>query len=521
MNIFFFTFLFSIEFMKIEEIQSGMKGYGLTVFKGTKVDTFEVEIVDIIKKGTPKGDIILAKISGGPIDTTGVIAGMSGSPVYIGEKLVGGIAYNYGLFPKKAYVGITPIKEMLSPPSLGRLPLLEEFNFVKLPLNYEIEENKLIEEVEKLFPGVKVVQMKMNLEEVKVDTYQIQPGMALGVLLVEGDFNIYAMGTCTYRQGEQVWAFGHPFGLLGKTTLPMIGGYVYSVIPSSYFSYKICAPTQIIGTIEEDNSRGIVGKIGVIPEMMEFKVNIKGKEFCYSLVKDKRIAPVLVDILIFLSVSTGFSLPDIGSFATTFRVEGEDGFCYNNLLVGNIQTIIQNIGGIFREFYNNPFKKVNIETMEVKLEPLKGVRLGVIQEVTVDKKEVSPGDTLIVRISIFKHRDEEEIKLIPVEIPSYICSTDLFLEVKNGTQYSLSLKKQITSFSSLLKWLNTSPSSTEIILSLTQTTFHGKILGKEFEALPLSKAYFLKNKRRSKLWEKRIKTDYKIMGRKEVRIKVK
>jgi hypothetical protein len=507
--------------MKVDEIRSGMKGYGLTVFKGTKVDTFKVEIVDVIKKGTPKGNIILAKISGGPIDTTGVIAGMSGSPIYIEEKLIGGIAYNYGLFPKKAYVGVTPIEEMLTPPSLGSLPLLENSHFVKLPLNYEIEQNELIKEIEKLFPGVKVVQMKMNLEEMKVDTYKIEPGSALGVLLAEGDFTIYAMGTCTYREGKRVWAFGHPFGLLGKTNLPMIGGYVYSVIPSSYFSYKICAPTQIIGTIENDNSRGIIGKIGVIPEMMEFKVNIKEKEFWYSIVKDKRIAPILVDILIFLSISTGFNLPDIATFPTTFTIKGEDGFCYTDLIVGNVQTVIQNIGRIFREFYNNPFKKTKIELIELKLTPIEDIKLGVIQEVSVDKKEVSPGDTIMVRISIVKHREKEEIKLIPLQIPSYICSTDLFLEVKNGTQYSLSLKKQITSFSSLLNWLNSSPRSNEIVLHLFQTTFRGKILGQEFEALPLSKAYFLKNKGKTKMWEKIIKTDCKIMGRKEVKIKIK
>src|SRR3954468_5283289 len=102
----------SQKFMTVDEIRPGMKGYGKTVFQGTKIEQFDVEILGVLKNIAPKQDMILARLSGGPLEHTGVIAGMSGSPVFIDGKLIGAVAFAFP-FAKDPIAGVQPIHQML------------------------------------------------------------------------------------------------------------------------------------------------------------------------------------------------------------------------------------------------------------------------------------------------------------------------------------------------------------------------------------------------------------------------
>src|SRR5918993_678424 len=99
--------------MPISEIRPGMVGVGHTVFQGTKVEEFRANIIGVIENVIgARRNLILAKLEGGPLANTGVIAGMSGSPVYIDGRLIGAVAYSLGSFSKEPIAGITPIDEM-------------------------------------------------------------------------------------------------------------------------------------------------------------------------------------------------------------------------------------------------------------------------------------------------------------------------------------------------------------------------------------------------------------------------
>src|SRR5262245_58651013 len=100
------------EVLPLDQVQHGMKGIGRTVFEGTKIEDFQVEIIGVLENVGPKQSIILARLTGGPLAQTGVIAGMSGSPVLIDGKLVGAVAYGFP-FSKETIAGITPIGEMI------------------------------------------------------------------------------------------------------------------------------------------------------------------------------------------------------------------------------------------------------------------------------------------------------------------------------------------------------------------------------------------------------------------------
>src|SRR5262245_34270807 len=102
----------SVQFMSVDEVRPGMKGFGKTVFQGTKIEQFDVELLGVLKNFAPKQDMILARLSGGPLSRTGVIAGMSGSPVYIDGKLLGAVAFSFP-YATEPIAGIQPIQQMI------------------------------------------------------------------------------------------------------------------------------------------------------------------------------------------------------------------------------------------------------------------------------------------------------------------------------------------------------------------------------------------------------------------------
>src|SRR5689334_7764734 len=102
------------QIMKVDDVRPGMKGVGYTVFQGTKPETMGVEVLGVLRNlNGPKSDVVLVKLQGEKAEFTGVVAGMSGSPVYIDGKLLGAIAYRIGQFSKQPIAGVTPIEQML------------------------------------------------------------------------------------------------------------------------------------------------------------------------------------------------------------------------------------------------------------------------------------------------------------------------------------------------------------------------------------------------------------------------
>src|SRR5688572_19937174 len=103
----------------VDELKAGMVGIGRTVFEGDRLDEFKVHILGVLRNVIgPRRNLILAKLEGGPLADTGVIAGMSGSPVYIDGRLVGAVSYSLGAFSKEPIAGITPIGEMIEAATL-------------------------------------------------------------------------------------------------------------------------------------------------------------------------------------------------------------------------------------------------------------------------------------------------------------------------------------------------------------------------------------------------------------------
>ena len=294
-------------FFPVSEIRPGMKGTGRTVFQGTTIEDFQVEVLGVLKNYGPKQDMILARLSGGPLEKTGVMQGMSGSPVYIDGRLIGAVAFAFP-YATQSIAGIQPIEQMTG--VLDQMPanrLLKECRLPHLILGvargfvYRIVEKvqrkagpsgivqsctfagfgadftSLVQLQTPLFlSGVTSVAAQQfssfftglgfnpvqggaagTVANVGPVPNRLEPGSTVSAELVRGDMNISANGTVTYVDGDKVYAFGHPFLSAGPISVPMSSAYVISLLPKLDTSIKLAFPVDVVGAFQQDRSTGI------------------------------------------------------------------------------------------------------------------------------------------------------------------------------------------------------------------------------------------------------------------------
>jgi hypothetical protein len=290
--------------LPLGEVRPGMEGTGRTVFQGARVEEFGVRILGVLDNAVgPRQSLILARLEGGPLAETGVIQGMSGSPVFIDGKLVGAVAYSFP-FGKEPIAGITPIGEMIEAtkvatpratsarfrPGPGRLAApLDRAAFVAaferpldgivgvgprgesraagrggaaltplaLPLVFSGFDPATFEWARGLFSSLgfaPVVGAGGSTAASLGPLPDLEPGAAVGVSLIEGDLDMSVTGTITHIDRDRVYAFGHPFYNLGPTQFPMKRAYVYSVFPSLQVSWKIATALEAVGTVDQDRA---------------------------------------------------------------------------------------------------------------------------------------------------------------------------------------------------------------------------------------------------------------------------
>ena len=293
-------------FMAVEELHRGMRGVGRTVFQGVQIDTFAVEILGVVQGGLgARQDLILARLSGGPVRVTGLIRGMSGSPVYVEGRLIGAVAYGWS-FSKDPVCGITPIHQMLAimerelapghqrggattrielDPAAAALvrqsgspgewtgPIaLEPLGTPVWISGMSPAASSVLREI--LLPlGLHMVEAPGG--QALVDAGTLEPGASLGVQLISGDMSATGIGTLTYVDGQHLLGFGHPLMLLGTTDMPMTSAYIHDILPSQALSFKIGAASLPIGAIRQDRALGIVGIMGQIPSMLPVRVDTR------------------------------------------------------------------------------------------------------------------------------------------------------------------------------------------------------------------------------------------------------
>jgi hypothetical protein len=479
------------DLMPIEDVRAGMKGYGMTVFQGTKPERFEVEVLGILNGvPNPKQCSVIARLSGALVDRTGVFAGMSGSPVYIDGRLVGAVAFTFP-FSKEPIAGITPIKYMIEnfdrgkdqqpgggknisfntligsagaasrPAAAASQPGLVDPNSLTgasgggaamIPIATPVSFSGIPQPVIDYFAGdlkklgiqpIAGVSGGSNLSPMaESNGNTLTPGSSVNVELVRGDFTIDAAGTVTYRDGDRIYAFGHPFLSSGVTSWPMAESSVITVVPNVNNSFKLASGGNLVGSINQDRSTGIFGQLGSQPRMIPIRITVhtsrdKTEKYNFEIVCDTFLSPLLMKLTTFAAVTA--TERQLGSQTINLvghiSVDGQADVSLDNAFSAANGAIFQAVAAVERPLavlMNSGFEKLSIKGIDIDVTSSDSRSSGTLNRLWVDKTEVRRGETVEVQAFARNDNGTEFVERIPLTIPSDAPIGPLVIMVGDG-----------------------------------------------------------------------------------------
>ena len=481
----------------VDELRAGMVGVGRTVFQGDRLDEFKVHILGVLRNvvGTRR-NLILAKLEGGPLADTGVIAGMSGSPVYIDGRLVGAVSYSLGQFSKEPIAGITPIDEMIQDTATLATPrrqaahvdlqmpltaegmrtsLRQAFSWMRpfaenpadvqvfgtgvdagigtilrpiaTPLTIGGFDASVIDPLASAFREQGFLPMMTGAggQDAAVQSQQpLRPGDPIGVALVTGDLEFGATGTITEIDGNRVYAFGHPFFGLGPTQFPMTRAYVHTILPSLLSSSKLASTGDVIGTMQQDRATAIAGTLGAGPALIPITLKLTSdraatRTFSMSVVNDQLFTPLLA----YVSILNTLSSYERQNGAASYIVRGSASVKkygtvnFEDLFTGDTPSIgvATYVVGPVNFLLRNAFEDVDIEGLNLEIQASEQSKTATLERVWIDGNRPKPGSTVTLKALMRTYRGEEITRSVPVEIPANARGS-VSIMVTDGTRLS-------------------------------------------------------------------------------------
>lgn len=414
--------------MPLADIKPGMTGAGRTVFAGGQVEEFQAEILGILENVGPKQSIILARLSGGPLEKTGVLQGMSGSPIYIDGKLIGAVALSFA-FSKEPIAGIRPIAEMIDaasgtslaapPPSTGAaLPQRAEFQagpaklleiatpfwmagFSRSTLDHfgPILRSAGLEPVQGASGGGQPTPNTTNRRP--------QPGEMISVQLMTGDLSVGADGTVTHVDGDRIWAFGHRFLAGGETAMPFARAEVMTLLASQNLSFKISTPKEWMGAIRQDRSTAIAGRIGEKVEMIPLSLTLRRetggapRDYRMQMVRDRLFTPLLLQMALFSAVDATERTAGAGAVTVNARATVAEGppLTWSNTFsaeLGAPQLMAALAAAPVSTMVQSGFASLEIRALDFDIEVADRTRALALDNAWTSRKEARPGDTVTI-----------------------------------------------------------------------------------------------------------------------------
>jgi len=476
--IFAFTFLFglvapssaqqSTEILPLSEVHPGMQGYAYTIFAGDQVEKFDLEVLGIMPNFLgPKQSIILVQLKGPKVEHTGVVAGMSGSPVYLNGKLAGALSLKLGIFTKEPIAGVTPIADVLNPPvqtappqpiqspqnsakqfsaslipndapsnssnnfapQQVTLPMGSALEPIETPLVFSGFEASALRQFSSQLQGYGFVAAQGGTAAPRPDDSQLKPGDMAGMVLVQGDASINSACTVTAVQADRVFLCGHPFLSLGDVQLPMARSRVLTTLSSDMASTKIVNVGGSIGTITGDHITAVTGKLGAPPAMipLELTLSVAGaeKQLHFQLVNHPRLTPILVALTTF----SGLTQNSLYGEGTTLHLSGEiqlknhapvqieNTFAPGDALSPDGLPIALSMQSVFSRLFTNNFEATAIERVSLRVESVPGRHSFTIESAWLEKGEAAPGETLRVRVLVRPYRGPAQVQETTVRVP--------------------------------------------------------------------------------------------------------
>jgi hypothetical protein len=475
----------------LSDVRPGLKGVGRTIFQGDKIEEFQVEILGVLKNAlAPQRDLILARLSGGPLATTGVISGMSGSPVYIDGKLVGAVSRSFPL-SKEAIAGITPIEDMLtvvpsSPTTTarytpndgfriantadgssdaGRMIASDEQNSLPVPETQESTATELSSMMLPLrlggFADAAVDRFRPQLRRLGLEPTEggvisggeqaappsptdLQPGSMISLLLVKGDLNMNIDCTVTLHQGSSLYACGHQVLAQGPAQFPFAPAHVLVVVPSISNSFKLDAPGEVVGTIQQDRFDAIYGRVGGKPApMIPIHVHLDSSlnritNYNFEMIDEPFLSPLLLN----LAVTSALTVTERSMGTSTLNVKARIRLADGRSV--DLEDIVSSdlgaanlVGGAVAAplsmLMSSGFPDVKIRDIDLSAVALNEKRTATIEQIWSTKSEVRPGDHMEVTALLRLPSGETLTEKIPVEVPASVTDKMLSLVIGGGS----------------------------------------------------------------------------------------
>jgi hypothetical protein len=522
----------------ISQIHAGMRGVAYTVFEGVKPESMEVEVLGVLHNvNGPKGDIILVRLHGQKVEYTGVVAGMSGSPVYLDGKLAGALAFRIGEFSKEPIAGVTPIADMLEISALDRSPAEEtsaakasvnavagktaapgepvvlpasaqDFGNYLKPIETPLVFNGFSEQAIQLFSGqfasAGIVPV-MGAGSVSDDKQPepLEAGSAVSAILVRGDMNMEATCTVTYVDAERLLACGHPLLQFGSVDLPMNKAKVLATLASPLNAFKIVNTTEPAGTFVQDRHTGIMGVFNRQPEMIPVTLSIHSgtavKQFHYEVLNNPRLTPVALMVTVFNALHgvNEFGEEITYRLAGSIGVKGFPDVTMRNLFApaegaqpAAMQAAIS-LGERFGRIYDNPYNAPAIAGVNLDFDLVRERRWARLESARTDVTEARPGDEIMLETVLTPYRGERIVQQIPVKIPTSASKGTLRILVSDGDTldhigHSNTVFGRKLDLASTIALLNKEHSNNRVYVSLLEADPEARVADKVMPTLPLS-----------------------------------
>jgi hypothetical protein len=480
--------------MPVEAVKPGMRGTGVSVFAGETRSEFQVEILGTLPNAVgPRRHLILARLSGQRLADTGVMQGMSGSPVYIDGKLIGAVSYSLGAFSKEPIAGITPIADMIdatnrstgtpaavrsvaaelpwpAPPAQFAAALRDAFArltagsapialagadapvLAALPSHAQLRPISVAYtmagfsgETAASFAralGAPIAAGQAPVAAGAAVAAALAPGDAVGVSLIRGDLTFGATGTVTHVDGTRVYAFGHPFFNLGPTEFPMTRARVQTLLPSLNVSQKLAAIGEVVGTVRQDRSTAIAGTLGAGPTLVPVTLTLQSdrapaRTFRFEIVKDQLFTPLLT----FASIANTLQAYEREFGVATFlvrgsaQVRGHGSVAIDDVFAGDSPAIgaAASVSGPLSLLLRNERQPVQIDGVDLAIQSFEEPRTASIERVWLGTREPRAGQSVPVHVVTRSYRGEERTHTIAIRIPPG-SSGPLSLVVSDGAR---------------------------------------------------------------------------------------
>lgn len=476
----------AIPIMPLKDIRAGMHGVGKTVFSGDKVEDFQVEILGVLENTGPKQNIILGRLSGGPLEHTGVMQGMSGSPVYIDGKLIGAVALAFP-FAKDPIAGIRPIEEMFrvsaapaTPPGgSGRvtddLASLFPAHAALAASRAQFGDTRMTEVATPLslsgFTAKAIEQFAPALRALGLEPRQgislggapvsrmgnpanLHPGSMISVELMTGDMSVGADGTLTCIDDGKVYAFGHQFLSIGPTDIPFTRSDVITLLANVNTSFKISSARELMGVISQDRDTAVTGRLGQRAAMLPVDISViqdtkRVDAYHMQMVNDRFLSPFLLQ----MSVLSAIDATERSLGASSIIVHGDVEF-ENRKETVQLRNIYAADAGAATQaatstavplayLMQGGFNALKIKRISLELESIDRKKEMNIGQVYLSRKQASPGDTIEIMTLLEGENGAEATRTLHYRIPPGTAPGTLYFTVADGSQTSLAELRQI------------------------------------------------------------------------------